>query len=240
MASIKYHSEFATIANQEKSQVFEIFPSVFKDGRGYFLEAAKQLSEDQFVKQDIPLWFSNLHWVKQINRSSSFGNVVRGCHAQSGMYCQAKLVQALTVKIYDIITDGRPNSETFGVSTVVALDPQLQNQLFVPRGFLHGFVVASNDASKEAIFEYYCDNTYCKESEVGVNPLSLMPNVVQELKSVVHGNEQLELQYKDLFEVFQDVTKLNLSEKDGVAIDYSEWCLKVKKEYRENKKLWYL
>jgi len=66
---------------------------------------------------------SSISWVKQINRSVSKGGTVRGCHAQRGKFCQGKLVEALNAKIYDIITDARPDSKTFGVSNVYILDP---------------------------------------------------------------------------------------------------------------------
>ena len=65
-------------------------------------------------------------------------------HAQSGKSCQGKLVQAVYGKIFDVITDARPDSDTFGVSDVFELDSERQNQLWVPRGFLHGFVVPSD------------------------------------------------------------------------------------------------
>lgn len=238
MSSIKYHQEFDDINGREKSAVFEVLPNVFKDGRGYFTEVAKELNEQQ-MKDYIPLWFSNLHWVKQINRSSSSGNVVRGCHAQSGQFCQAKLVQALTTKVYDIITDARPDSKTFGVSTVVTLDPAVQNQLFVPRGFLHAFAVPSN-CTRDALFEYMCDNVYDRDSEVGVNPMSLLPTVVANLQALSESNAQLASEFLDLFMLFKDKDAISLSKKDTEAPDCMEWCNKISAEYKQNKKLWYM
>jgi len=120
---IQYSNEFDWFPGQEKSKVFEIFPNVFKDNRGYFCEVLK----DQCAwssNGNFPLWLSNLGWIRQVNRSKSHGKTVRGCHAQKGQYCQGKLVQALTAKIYDIITHARPDSKTFGVSKAFVLDPE--------------------------------------------------------------------------------------------------------------------
>lgn len=238
MSCIRYHDEFDDMNGREKSAVFEIFPKVFKDGRGFFVEVAKEQLNWSFNDQ-IPLWFSNLHWVKQINRSSSSGGVVRGCHAQSGQFCQAKLVQALTAKVFDIITDARPDSKTFGTSTVVVLDPVAQNQLFVPRGFLHGFAVP-RESESAALFEYLCDNVYDKDSETNVNPMSLVPLVVQELKSLAEKDAKLMEQFQSLFKLLDDKETLSLSEKDMKAPDYTAWCQKIKDEYRQNRKLWYM
>ena len=116
-----------------------------------------------------------------MNRSSSSKYTVRGCHAQYGKFCQGKLVEALTEKIYDIITDSRPDSKTYGLSKIYILDPLKQNKLWVPRGFLHAFVVPN--AKSNAIFQYFCDNVYNKPSEIGINPLTILPKIVSIHKS---------------------------------------------------------
>ncbi len=131
-------------------------PNKFSDNRGHFFEsfnahAFNELTETQtkFV---------------QDNQSYSTRGVLRGLHAQSGEYAQAKLVRVLEGKVLDIAVDARPSSETFGQHVAVELSADNNLQLFVPRGFLHGFVVLSNTAT----FFYKCDNFYHKAAEYGV------------------------------------------------------------------------
>lgn len=107
---------FDNFEADQKSRVFEIVPDVFGDSRGSFSEVLK-------CREDVPEWMKTMTWIKQINRSVSSKNTIRGCHAQSGLFCQAKLVEALTTQIYDIIIDARPDSNTFGVSKAYLLDP---------------------------------------------------------------------------------------------------------------------
>lgn len=233
---IIYHDEFDSFDNIKGSRVFEVFPSVFNDNRGYFCEVMKG-NTSWSSELDGPIWFNDSGWIRQINRSMSKGKTIRGCHAQKGVYCQAKLVQALTAKIYDIITDARPNSNTFGVSQVFILDPEKQNQLWVPKGFLHSFATVDD---KPAVFEYFCDAIFNKESETGVNPLTLLPNVVNELQELSKSNSKLENDYFDLFMLFNDKDNLVMSKKDIKAEDYQSWMKKIEEEYIQTRKLWYL
>lgn len=209
--------------------VFQIVPSVFEDERGNFSEVLKEqpVSEDTNTIQQLA---SSISWVKQINRSVSKGGTVRGCHAQRGKFCQGKLVEALNAKIYDIITDARPDSKTFGVSNVYILDPVEQNKLWVPRGFLHSFAVPKNVDT--AIFQYYCDNVYDKASEVKVNPLTLLPSIIKVLEQNVKDDS-----CKDLFDIFKD--GMTVSEADSKAQSYVDWMQSVKKEYDSTMSLWY-
>lgn len=138
--------------------VFELFPDVHHDDRGWFAEMFR--ASDKLID------------IVQVNRSCSIQGVVRGMHAQKGSSCQAKLVEAVNVPIIDIILDARPASMTFGRHKMYLLDPDQQNKLYVPRGFLHAFVVPYLPYSedKKAYFSYYCDNVYDKASEVCISP----------------------------------------------------------------------
>src|SRR5690606_35776887 len=100
------------------------------------------------------------HFV-QDNQSYSTKGVIRGLHAQAGAYAQAKLVRVLQGEVIDVAVDARPDSPTFGQHVAVHLSAANNQQLFIPRGFLHGFSVLS----EEAVFFYKCDNFYNKESE---------------------------------------------------------------------------
>lgn len=209
-------------------QVFQIFPNVFNDDRGYFTEVLKDIGE--WPKSELPLWITQLSWIRQVNRSASQSGTVRGCHAQKGVFCQGKLVEALTEKIYDIIIDARPDSKTFGVSKVYILDPIQQNKLWVPRGFLHSFVVPKSKST--AIFQYFCDNIYNKGAEFGINPLTVLPQLMTLYKQIKDADY-----YNDLFDVFDN--DLVISEKDKQNADYTLWMQSIKDEYNKSNKVWY-
>ena len=135
--------------------VIIVEPKVFEDNRGYFFES---YNEAEFAKNGI----SN-HFVQDNQSKSNYG-VIRGLHCQLGKYAQAKLVRVLKGKVLDIAVDARKNSPTFGKYVAVELSEENKRQLFIPRGFLHGFSVLS----EEAVFAYKCDNVYCKEAEFGI------------------------------------------------------------------------
>lgn len=202
---------FFSFEEDLRSGVYEFFPTVHGDSRGWFSEVLK----------------GDLSWMKQINRSSSSANVVRGCHAQRGEWCQAKLVEAINEVIFDFIIDARPDSQTFGTSKVYRLDPEKQNKLFVPRGFLHAFIVPSS-ARENAIFNYYCDNTYNKASEICINPKSIIPGNVGILRSWCNDPDKSELKkmFKELVE--SDEENWKYSEKDLVGEDYNTWMTSLK------------
>jgi len=136
---------------------FIIKDTLFKDPRGYFFESFNQQK------------FNDLTGLKvqfvQDNQSKSTLGVLRGLHFQLGTYAQAKLVRVLEGKVLDVAVDIRLNSKTFGQHVAVELTADNQTQLFVPRGFAHGFVVLSDTAT----FFYKCDNYYHKLSEGGIN-----------------------------------------------------------------------
>ena len=133
--------------------------TLFRDDRGYFFESFNQQK------------FSTLTgWNEQFvqdNQSESVYGVVRGLHFQRGLHAQAKLVRVLRGKVLDVVLDIRPGSKTFGNTFSVELSDDNQYQLFIPRGFAHGFSVLSPSAT----FFYKCDNYYHKASEGGIHPL---------------------------------------------------------------------
>jgi dTDP-4-dehydrorhamnose 3,5-epimerase len=132
--------------------------NIIHDGRGYFLES---FNHEKFARATG--W--NESFV-QDNQSCSTYGVVRGLHFQIGEHAQAKLVRVLQGKVIDVVIDLRPQSSTFGKWFAAELSDDNQYQLFVPRGFGHGFSVLS----PSAIFFYKCDNYYNKASEGGIHP----------------------------------------------------------------------
>jgi dTDP-4-dehydrorhamnose 3,5-epimerase len=135
---------------------FILKPNVFKDERGLFYETYNQklFEKTTGLKVDFV----------QDNQSVSSKGVLRGLHFQRGEMAQAKLVRVVKGKVLDIVVDIRKDSETFGQSFSVVLDDVEHLQLFVPRGFAHGFITLS----EESIFSYKCDNFYNKASESGI------------------------------------------------------------------------
>ncbi|MCI0922486.1 dTDP-4-dehydrorhamnose 3,5-epimerase [Sphingobacterium rhinopitheci] len=136
-----------------------IEPVKYGDSRGYFFESFNGQTFNTLTGTDTVF--------VQDNQSYSTRAVLRGLHAQSGRFAQAKLVRVLEGEVLDVAVDVRPGSATFGKHVAVKLSAENNLQLFIPRGFLHGFIVLSETAT----FFYKCDNYYNKESECGVNPL---------------------------------------------------------------------
>ncbi len=134
--------------------IFE--PIKFEDSRGFFFESFNEKVFNELTGLDT-------HFV-QDNQSYSKKGVLRGLHAQKGPDAQAKLVRVIEGKVLDIAVDARPNSQSFGQHVAIELTSANNLQLFVPRGFLHGFIVLSETAN----FFYKCDNFYKKEAECGV------------------------------------------------------------------------
>lgn len=134
--------------------IFE--PRIFTDDRGYFFET---YNEKLFNDNGITAKFV------QDNQSKSSYSVIRGLHFQKGEHAQAKLVRVLQGSVLDVAVDLRAESETYGKYVAVELSDVNNLQLFIPRGFAHGFSVLS----RTAVFAYKCDNLYCKESEGGID-----------------------------------------------------------------------
>ncbi|MFI5451803.1 dTDP-4-dehydrorhamnose 3,5-epimerase [Pedobacter sp. UC225_61] len=133
-----------------------IKPRLFDDSRGYFFESFNQTTFES--KTGLSGNFV------QDNQSFSSYGVIRALHAQKGEYAQAKLVRVLSGKVLDVAVDARKGSPTYSQHVAVELSAENKLQLYVPRGFLHGFAVLSETAE----FFYKCDNYYNKESEQGV------------------------------------------------------------------------
>ncbi|WP_271855324.1 dTDP-4-dehydrorhamnose 3,5-epimerase [Patiriisocius marinus] len=138
------------------SGCFVITPKTFEDSRGVFSETfnSKTFEEVTGISQDFV----------QDNQSISRYGVVRGLHFQRGSLAQAKLVRVVKGRVQDIVVDVREGSETFGKSFSIELSAANGKQLYVPRGFAHGFSVLEDGS----IFAYKCDNFYDKESESGI------------------------------------------------------------------------
>lgn len=135
--------------------IFE--PRVFEDERGYFFESFNQRTFAEHIGQDI-------HFVQDNQSKSSYG-VIRGLHFQRGDYAQAKLVRVLSGRVLDVALDIRPESPTFGQHFALELSAENRLQLFIPRGFAHGFAVLSQTAE----FFYKCDNFYAPQHEGGIS-----------------------------------------------------------------------
>lgn len=135
--------------------VFILEPKVFNDSRGYFFEAFKQ---EEFNKNVGKVDFI------QDNESKSSRGVLRGLHYQKGEWAQAKLVRVIKGTVVDVAVDIRKSSPTFGKYVMVELSEDNKRQLFIPRGFAHGFLVLSN----EAIFTYKVDNIYAPQAEASI------------------------------------------------------------------------
>lgn len=132
--------------------VFIIEPRVFDDARGYFFESWKKAP---FIEN-----VSGAEFVQENESMSSYG-VLRGLHYQKGDASQAKLVRVIQGRVLDVAVDLRTASPTFGKYISVELSGDNHRQLFIPRGFAHGFLVLS----ESAIFTYKCDNLYSPQDE---------------------------------------------------------------------------
>lgn len=135
---------------------FIIEPKVLEDHRGYFFESFNQNKFNDLIGKNIDF--------VQDNESFSSKGVLRGLHFQTGEYAQAKLVRVVKGTVLDVVVDIRKGSPTFSKHFSIELSEESKTQLFVPRGFAHGFIALSDTA----IFSYKCDNFYNKSSEQGL------------------------------------------------------------------------
>ncbi|WP_299125622.1 dTDP-4-dehydrorhamnose 3,5-epimerase [uncultured Tenacibaculum sp.] len=136
-------------------EVVIIEPTVFGDERGYFYESFKLLEFEE-----------NIQKIKfiQDNESKSRRGVLRGLHFQKPPFSQAKLVRCVKGKVIDVAVDIRLGSPTYGKHIAIELSDKNKRQLFIPRGFAHGFAVLS----EEAIFSYKVDNNYAPDYDSGI------------------------------------------------------------------------
>jgi len=162
-------------------------PKVFEDERGFFYESYNQNTFNEIIGEII--------FVQDNLARSNYG-VLRGLHIQLPPYSQSKLLYVLEGKIIDVAVDVRKNSPTFGQSFQVELSAENKKQLFIPKGFLHGYSVLSDTA----LVAYKCDGFYHKESESGIHPLDKTLNINWNIPD----------------------EKIQLSEKDRNAISFLE------------------
>ena len=155
-------------------------PKIFNDERGYFLESFNNERFNKGVGKEVQF--------VQDNQSFSSKGVIRAIHYQIGKHAQAKLVRVLSGTVLDVAVDLRKESPTFGEYVSVELSHENKKQLFIPRGFGHGFAVLSDTAE----FFYKCDNYYNKEAEGGI----------------IYKDKNLDIDWK------LPVNKINVSEKD--------------------------
>jgi len=137
------------------SDLVIIEPNVFGDARGYFLESYNQNEFEKNIGRNTFV---------QDNESKSSKGVLRGLHFQKPPFSQAKLVRCIVGEVLDVAVDLRKNSETYGQHVSVMLSGENKRQLFVPKGFAHGFVVLSEFAT----FAYKVDNSYSPNDEDGI------------------------------------------------------------------------
>lgn len=135
-----------------------IRPRVFTDPRGYFFESYNAREFAEKVAAGVTF--------VQDNESRSERGVIRGLHFQAAPYAQAKLIRCVSGRVLDVAVDLRRESPTYGHHEAIELSGENRLQVFIPRGFAHGFAVLSN----EAVFQYKCDNFYTPEAEGGIDP----------------------------------------------------------------------
>lgn len=143
------------IINTNIQDLIIIKEDYFSDNRGYFMETWNSKKFTNSNIDFIPL---------QQNESKSYYGVIRGLHYQLAPYSQAKLVRVVCGKVIDVAVDLRKNSPTYGKNYSIELSDENKLQFLIPRGFAHGYSVIS----EFAIFQYFCDNIYNKESERGI------------------------------------------------------------------------
>jgi len=167
-------------------------PRLFEDERGYFYESFNQ---QEFHKAS----GINLPFVQDNHSYSKYG-VLRGLHFQKPPFDQAKLIKVVKGEIYDVAVDIRKNSPTFGKWQGFKLSDENKKQLYLPRGFAHGFVVLSEVA--EVL--YKCDNFYAPQSEGGIiyNDSTLAIDWLIEEKKLIVSDKDLKL--KSLNEIISE------------------------------------
>ena len=145
--------------NYIKTEIPDVWvcePKVFADARGYFMETWRASDFNEHIGHEVNF--------VQDNQSMSSRGVLRGLHFQKGEFSQAKLVRVLQGTVVDVAVDLRKSSPTFGKYVMVELSAENKRQLFIPRGFAHGFQVLSDTA----VFTYKVDNIYAPQAECSI------------------------------------------------------------------------
>ena len=159
---------------------FIIKPNVIEDSRGYFFESYNKKKFNNLLGEEI-------NFVQDNEAQSEYG-VMRGLHFQEPPYTQAKLIRVIKGAIIDVIIDIRTDSDTFGEMSFIKLDSNEKNQLFIPRGFAHGYVAVEDDS----IIHYKVDNEYAPAFESGILFGSMDINFKEEI-----GHEEFVTSKKD-------------------------------------------
>lgn len=187
--------------------VWELIPDIYSDARGSFAELLR--FEEFFSKTGASPFI-------QENESISQRGVLRGMHLQYGEQdAQAKLVRCAYGSVLDVVVDLRPSSPTFARHVAVLLDSKKKNRLFVPRGFAHGFLALSD----EATFHYLVDNHYNPKSEIGINPFDATLRLDWDTWIAQYDTASQKL----------TLDQLILSDKDRHALSFKEYLQKVGK-----------
>ena len=145
--------------------LYIINPKIHTDHRGHFLETFNEKVFNEKTGLDINFI--------QDNESKSKLGVLRGLHYQEGISAQSKLVRVVDGFVLDVVVDMRPDSDMFGESFSIVLSSNGKNQLFIPKGFAHGFITLS----EESIFAYKCDNYYNPKFEGTIDALDPALNI---------------------------------------------------------------
>jgi len=162
---------------------FVIEPKIFGDERGYFFETFNKKTFQEKTGLDVGF--------VQDNEAFSNKGVLRGLHFQKGEFAQAKLVRVVKGKVLDVAVDVRPNSKTYGKHFSIVLSEENKKQLFVPRGFAHGYSVLEDNT----IFAYKCDNYYAPNEEGGIiyNDISLQIDWLLEKDEIIVSEKDKKL-----------------------------------------------
>ena len=173
-------------------------PKVFGDERGYFLESWSQREFDSLVG---PVRFV------QDNESKSRYGVVRGLHYQKPPFTQSKLVRCVLGVVLDVVVDLRPGSPTYLQHVAVELSAENHRQMFIPKGFAHGFAVLS----EEAVFQYKCDEFYHPEADAGIQLLDEALGIdwrIPRERMILSEKDRVRARITPDFSDFDDLTDL--------------------------------
>lgn len=173
--------------------VFICKPKVFGDERGYFCETFKKAALEKFIGKEINFC--------QDNEAKSSLNVLRGLHYQLPPFAQSKLVRVIKGKVLDIVVDIRKSSPTYGKHVSVELSEENKLQLFVPKGFAHGYLTLEEGT----IFSYKVDNYYSKETERGIMYNDALLNIKwenNEIPFLISEKDKMQPNFKNA-EVFE-------------------------------------
>lgn len=170
-------------------------PKVFRDDRGAFFETYRDYILNNSLGKEVRFI--------QENQSVSKINVFRGLHFQTGNFAQAKLVRVVKGSVIDIVVDLRKDEITYGQHHIELLSDENIREMFIPRGFAHGFLTLSD----EAIFQYKCDNYYNKEYEAGITLFDEELGIIDELAAhVIDPNELIVNERDRNFPKFKDLS----------------------------------